>query len=321
LPNLKVLSTFVRNNNIFARSFLEKLCRIPGTYFLAQLFIIISSKMSLMSWVLDDEKYQIVMASLLVSLVVSVAVVLYGNRVLLQRILQNAFGAFEATSSNTPQSSNNVKREEEDDDDENAPDIKNLLDTRNDNEILYGKTEKYEWNQTETEVEMFLFLDSVEGNEDIRAKNMTVDIKKDSLKVSAYGKELINGIFFAKVLADDCTWQLDRSSDNRKVVWITLYKASPTLRNQHWRSIIKGDPEIKVSHLGPPVHGIDVDSKSSIKNAAKMVSSIAFYCCLPLLTTFFFLLYSLRSMVKSNNWTAYLSKLRMYCVKSGCFLQ
>ncbi len=63
---------------------------------------------------------------------------------------------------------------------------------------------------------------------------------------------------------------LDGEGDERKV-WITLFKETPTTKNQHWRCVIQGDPEIDISSLGPPVHHLDVNDKTGMEEAIKQV--------------------------------------------------
>ena len=65
---------------------------------------------------------------------------------------------------------------------------------------------------------------------------------------------------------------LDGEGDQR-VLWITLFKLHPTERNQHWKCVLQGDEEIDVKHLGPPVHTLDINDASSIKEAMKKVSN------------------------------------------------
>ena len=36
-------------------------------------------------------------------------------------------------------------------------------------------------------------------------------------------------------------------------IWITIAKKVPTVRNQHWKCVLKGDAEVDTNKLGMPV--------------------------------------------------------------------
>ena len=153
------------------------------------------------------------------------------------------------------------------------PDYGNMLDTSHDSDILYGSNEKYDWNQSETEVELFVKLRTVADYDKVRARDFDVIIRPSFLKVSIRGQTLIEGDLFDTVEQDECSWQMDINDNGDKVIWITLFKAVPTVRNKHWKCVIKGDAEVNVAKLGPPVHGVDTSSPDSIKDAIKKVGS------------------------------------------------
>lgn len=155
----------------------------------------------------------------------------------------------------------------------NNIDYKNLLNTSHDGDVLHGRTDKYSWNQNEAEVEMYIDLHvySAAGSREVGAKDIKVTIKSTSLVVHINGKEVINGEFYAKVIADDCSWLIDTLRNGRKQLWFTFMKATPTVRNKHWKSLLKGDAEVNVSSLGPPVLGVDSSDVNSMKDAIKKV--------------------------------------------------
>jgi len=169
-------------------------------------------------------------------------------------------------------SKGNIRGAFEDDDEDEEDDTEfsaqTMLDPSTDNAILYGKTDKYEWSQNELEVEMFIGL---KASGDVKSKNVDITIKVKTLKVVVNGATLLEGEFFAKVEADESSWQLDTNDAGEKVIWITLYKATPTVRNQHWKCVLKGDQEISVNHLGPPVHGVDPNDPDAVKKAIQQV--------------------------------------------------
>lgn len=176
----------------------------------------------------------------------------------------------------TTRSKNQTRQFDENEDDgcedEGFLDGKNLFDRTADNDIIYAKTDRYDWNQTESEIDVFINLKSVKDANDVRARDVNVSIKSNTLSITVNGSKLIEGDFFAGVLADDCTWQMDSASNGERVIWLTLYKAVPTVRNRHWTCVLKGDKEINVARLGPPVHGVDAGDPDAIRKSIQMVS-------------------------------------------------
>ena len=151
-------------------------------------------------------------------------------------------------------------------------DYKNLLDSNYDGDILYGETDKYTWNQNESEIEMFIMLDEYYAQDkNINAKDIKITIKSTTLLVIINGSEVINGEFYEKVIPDDCSWLIDTLRSGKKQLWFTFMKATPTVKYKHWKSLLKGDQEMKASKLGPPVLGVDSSDPKSMKNAIDKV--------------------------------------------------
>jgi hypothetical protein len=139
-----------------------------------------------------------------------------------------------------------------------------------DGDVLRGSTETYEWSQSETEMEVWVFLKDVPDSAALRGKDIKVDISLQRLRIQVNGKVITDGELHGMVLVDDCFWQLDEHKGDR-VVWITLYKLAPTERNQHWRSVLKGDTEADLSSLGPPVHSVDAQDPAAVRHAIQQV--------------------------------------------------
>lgn len=181
-----------------------------------------------------------------------------------------------ATKSKTNKTA--IAEQVEEDETEDFAGGKDLFDRSADSDIIYAKTDRYDWNQSETDLDVFVNLKSVKDGNNVRAKDVNVSIKSTSITITVNGVKLIEGDFYAKVLQDDCTWQMDTASNGERVIWLTLYKAVPTVRNRHWTCVLKGDKEIKVSHLGPPVHGVDANDPDAIKKSIQMVRTIQLKC-------------------------------------------
>ena len=73
-----------------------------------------------------------------------------------------------------------------------------------------GKTEKYSWTQTETEIGIYVTLESFE----VKGKDCKIEIKRRTLNVKVkdfivFGEETKNNRLFADVNVDDSTWEID----------------------------------------------------------------------------------------------------------------
>ena len=121
----------------------------------------------------------------------------------------------------------------------------------------YGKTDRYEWTQTDNEAEVY-----IPCNADLVARMVKVEMKTYSLEVKLNNVVIIKGDFPHSIKPDDSCWVIDASNDGRKHIWITLFKASPGI----WRHILNND-----ANSLPPVHAINPDDPSSIKKALQKV--------------------------------------------------
>lgn len=147
-----------------------------------------------------------------------------------------------------------------------------------DDAIVYGATEFYDWQQSKFEMEVFIpNLDA-----GIRGKDVKVDIKPRKLCASVAGKDIINGTLYAEVVPDECNWQIeeDASSGERKV-WITLFKKEATLQNKMWPVVVEGDnskssaSRVKTAPGGMPVTSVDISDESSMKEAIRQAKEAA----------------------------------------------
>ena len=151
-----------------------------------------------------------------------------------------------------------------------------------------GKTDKYEWKQSDAEMEVFLDISEYESAGDdakgrLTKSDVSVDIRPASLKVSIRGTTLLDDQFYEAVDPDECNWQFDRGGSNKSgeegvagtKLWLSLYKAVPTARKDYWRCVLEKDRKVATTASGAPVHMIDPSSKSSIRDAMKSVSHCA----------------------------------------------
>lgn len=117
----------------------------------------------------------------------------------------------------------------------------------------YGKTDRYEWTQTENEAEVY-----IPCNADLTARMVKVQMKTYSLEVKLNNVVIMKGDFPHSIKPDDSCWVIDSSNDGRKHIWITLFKGSPGI----WRHILNED-----ANTLPPVHAINPDDPESFKKA------------------------------------------------------
>jgi hypothetical protein len=138
--------------------------------------------------------------------------------------------------------------------------------------ILRGSTEKYNWQQSMSEVDVFIPLPD---ESQLPRKDIKVTFKTGKLAVVLAGNPYIDGVLFDEIMPDECNWQIDieSSGDSDNVVtsrrlWINMLKKKPTSKNQCWRALLLGDKEV---NPGPPVVALDPTNTSSLKQAIDAV--------------------------------------------------
>lgn len=130
-----------------------------------------------------------------------------------------------------------------------------------------GKTDKYIWTQTLSEVEISIDIDA-----NLRGKNLKVIIKKKHLFVSIKGKEstpIINGDLKESVNVEDSTWTLDKEhGKNTKTLTIVLTK----LKGMNWwNCVIIGDDTIDTTKIEPENSKLDTLDDDTRQTVEKMM--------------------------------------------------
>ena len=89
---------------------------------------------------------------------------------------------------------------------------------QDDDTIIHGSTENYDWQQSKTEMEVFIPNIAKET----RGKDVNISIKSHSLYAHCW-EEIINGPLYAEVIPGECNWQIeeDEVSGDQKV-WISV---------------------------------------------------------------------------------------------------
>lgn len=162
---------------------------------------------------------------------------------------------------------NSTEDHSEDDD----IDYSNIL-NNNTADCLMGKTEKYEWSQTTDEIEVYIPLSKYGDTVNIR--EVDVELTAKTLKVIVRREVLIEGEFTASINEEDSIWTLDNNTKGDPHLYLMIYKITPTVKNQHWKSLLKGDKEINVNKYGPPVLGLDPNDPNAMKEAIRKVSEM-----------------------------------------------
>lgn len=141
--------------------------------------------------------------------------------------------------------------------------------------VLKGSTDKYDWQQSKTEVEVWFPVP-----DNLRAKDIAVDVRGTHLAVTFAGETYMEGTLYDSVIPDECNWQLDfegkdASGGEISRVWLTLMKKTPSARNQFWQSLVLGDAKVDTSPLGPRMVAVDPNDPSTYKNAIDQIKRSA----------------------------------------------
>jgi hypothetical protein len=131
----------------------------------------------------------------------------------------------------------------------------------NEDSSIEGQTDKYEWHQSEDEIEMKLSLQSY--GEGITAREVDVSLSPKHLKVTIRRQVIIDDDFCDSIRSDDSCWFLDTASQE---ITIHIEKATPTAKKDFWSYILKNDRK------GPDVHHLDANDPDSVAAAIKKVS-------------------------------------------------
>jgi len=144
-------------------------------------------------------------------------------------------------------------------------DIQDMLDkSRQSNEILKGSTDKYDWQQTENELDLFVHLTNELA--EAKSKDIKIHFHPKTMVVQIIGAIHLEGELYAEIIPSECNWQIDSDSSPRKL-WITLVKRTKTSRNLHWSCVLRGDKSIDTNSLGPMVSTIDTNDPVAMKKA------------------------------------------------------
>ena len=104
-------------------------------------------------------------------------------------------------TTNTSPASTTTKKVEN-----NSKAIEKLL-SKDEPTELGGKTEKYNWSQTDKEVEVYIQVPS-----NTKGKDVNYKISSNHLTLKISGNVVIDGDLYAAVIPDECNWQIGKIS-------------------------------------------------------------------------------------------------------------
>ncbi|KAI0853558.1 CS-domain-containing protein [Daldinia vernicosa] len=102
----------------------------------------------------------------------------------------------------------------------------------------------YKWNQTIADLDISI---TVPGN--LKARDLVVELKKQTLKVGIKGQDLIiDGDLPHTILTEESTWTLTSSPDGTKTIEVHLDKAN---KMEWWAHVVTTAPKIDVTKIQP----------------------------------------------------------------------
>jgi hypothetical protein len=151
---------------------------------------------------------------------------------------------------------------------------------RVDNRPIVGKTDTYEWTQTNDEIEVYFPLSKY--GESISSREINVSISPKKLTIILRREVLLKEEFLFSVRVDDSCWMLDNNTIGDPHLYITLVKSSPSSsKAQLWKSLFVGSPEVKIpmndtkgrNNSGPTIHSLDPSADNGMmKKTTESVS-------------------------------------------------
>lgn len=117
--------------------------------------------------------------------------------------------------------------------------------------------DKYSWTQTLSDVELRIPLPIA-----VKARDVTVDMKKKSIKVQLKGHEaILNGETFGEIKVEECAWILE----DKKTVLINIEKIN---KMEWWPKLVLTDPEINTKKVQPEnskLSDLDGETRSMVE--------------------------------------------------------
>jgi CS domain len=144
-----------------------------------------------------------------------------------------------------------------------------LLDERKEKESKSGATSRYSWKQCDQEIDLYIPIQEYKSGS-ITKSDINVDIRASFIAVTIAGETVLNDIFFAAVVPDECNWQIESTGDSDRRLWINIYKRVATTKQNHWKFILIADQNAKSTEADDfPIYDRDEDINCDHTKASK----------------------------------------------------
>lgn len=126
-----------------------------------------------------------------------------------------------------------------------------------------GRTDKYVWTQTLTDVVVTIPIAA-----GLRSRDLVVNIGTDAIAVNLKQgdkKSIVEGSLCERVDASTATWTLEDDPDEGRVLVLYLPKENKV---QWWKCVVKGDPEIDTKKIVPEnskLEDLDADVRPTVE--------------------------------------------------------
>lgn len=121
-----------------------------------------------------------------------------------------------------------------------------LLDERKEKESKSGETSRYTWQQCDQDIDLYIPIQEYKSGS-ISKSDIEVDIRASFIAVTIAGETVLNDIFFAAVVPDECNWQIESPGDSDRRLWINIFKRVATTKQNHWKYILIADQNAKAT--------------------------------------------------------------------------
>lgn len=126
-----------------------------------------------------------------------------------------------------------------------------------------GKTDRYTWTQTLSEVNVMVTLPA-----STRGKDCTVDIRPKRVKVLHCGdaSPFLDGELFGSIVTDDSTWTLEQDPGKETKTLTLFLRKLDTMT--WWSCVCLGDPEVDLQRIKPEnssLSDLDPETRSTVE--------------------------------------------------------
>lgn len=137
-----------------------------------------------------------------------------------------------------------------------------------DDDAMGGEGELYWWGQNDNDVTVSVGKLPL----GVRARDISLKMTPSTLRLGVLGMTVLDGELFAKVKPDESTFELEERHGSLLLV-VTLAKLKRTTGVEHWRCVVKGEPEADPSRHSVKVTNVNLLDPRSIEQLEDLASS------------------------------------------------